>query len=63
LCLVYLKAVPLFAAIPLGVAIYLAVLLGTGTFSPAELRKVRTIVTERVASMMARREKSVVSVG
>jgi O-antigen/teichoic acid export membrane protein len=63
LCLVYLKTVPLFAAIPLGVVIYLAVLLGTGTFSPAELRTVRTIVTARATSMMARREKSVISVG
>jgi O-antigen/teichoic acid export membrane protein len=63
LCLVYLKAVPLLAVIPMGIVIYLAVLVGTGTFSPAELRMVRTLVTERVASMMARRDKRVVSVG
>jgi O-antigen/teichoic acid export membrane protein len=63
LCLVYLKAVPLFAAIPLGVVIYLAALLGTGTFSPAELRTVKTLITERVTSMLAPREKSVVNAG
>jgi hypothetical protein len=63
LCLVYLKAVPLFAVIPLGVVIYLAVLVGTGTFSPAELRTVKTVITERVSSRLAQREKSVVNAG
>jgi len=63
LCLVYFKAVPLFAAIPLGTVIYLAVLIGTGTFSSAEIRMVRTVVKERVTAMLARREKSVVNAG
>jgi O-antigen/teichoic acid export membrane protein len=61
LCLVHLKAVPLVAAIPLGAIIYLAVLIGTGTFSRAELRTVKAVVTERVACIVARREKSVVN--
>jgi O-antigen/teichoic acid export membrane protein len=63
LCLVYLKAVPLFAVIPLGAVIYLTVLIGTGTFSSSEIQMAKTMVAERVSFMMARREKSVVNVG
>jgi O-antigen/teichoic acid export membrane protein len=61
--LVHLKAVPLFAAIPLGTLIYLTVLICTGTFSAAELRSARVFVTERVTDMLARREKSAVVAG
>jgi O-antigen/teichoic acid export membrane protein len=61
LCLVYFKSVPLLLAIPLGAVIYLAVLVGTGTFSSAELRLVQAVVTERVTSTFVRREKSVVN--
>jgi O-antigen/teichoic acid export membrane protein len=57
LCLVYFKALPLFVAVPLGAVIYLAVLIGTGTFSSAELRMVLTIVTERVSAMSTRADR------
>jgi O-antigen/teichoic acid export membrane protein len=62
-CLFHLKAVPLFLVIPLGALLYSAVLICTGTFSPAELRTARVFVAERIAGMLARREKSAVIAG
>jgi hypothetical protein len=41
-----------------GAVIYLAVLVGTGAFSPAELQAVKAVLTEPVTAMIARREKA-----